>query len=52
MDFSQAVEWSLQQTADPSRTILLSNVPIDTSNETIPKVLETVKVFGRTKICE
>ncbi|XP_059932196.1 paraneoplastic antigen Ma1 homolog [Gadus macrocephalus] len=52
MDFSEAVEWSLQQTANPSRTILLSNVPIHTSKETLDKVLDTVKVFGRTRIVD
>ena len=51
MDFSQAADWSRQKNISLSHGVLLSNVPIDTSEETIARVLNTVKVFGRTKIC-
>ncbi|XP_073697124.1 paraneoplastic antigen Ma1 homolog [Garra rufa] len=51
MDLSQTVQWSREENISSSRAIVLSNVPLDASNDTIEKVLNTVKVFGRTKIC-
>ncbi|XP_073708839.1 paraneoplastic antigen Ma1 homolog [Garra rufa] len=50
MDISKAGEWSRQAKINPSRCIILSDVPIDVTNETIADVLNTVKVFGHTKI--
>jgi hypothetical protein len=50
MDLSQTVEWSREESVEVSRAIVLSNVPLDASNDTIGKVLNTVKVFGRTRI--
>lgn len=51
MDLSQVVVWSREESVNLSRAIVVSNVPLDVSNETIGKVLDTVKVLGRTKIC-
>lgn len=51
MDLSQAGEWSRKQNVSLSRAILLGNVPIDIREETVAKVLDTVKVFGRPKVC-
>ncbi|XP_048027559.1 paraneoplastic antigen Ma1 homolog [Megalobrama amblycephala] len=50
MDLSQTVQWSREESVSFSRAIVLSNVPLDASNDTIEKVLNTVKVFGRTRI--
>lgn len=50
MDISKAGEWSRQAQINPSRCLILSDVPIDVRDETIADVLDTVKVFGRTKI--
>lgn len=51
MDLSQTVQWSREENVSFSRAIVLSNVPLDASDDTIEKVLNTVKVFGRTRIC-
>lgn len=51
MDLTKTVEWSREENANLSRAIVLSNVPLGTSDDTIEKVLNTVKVFGRTTIC-
>ncbi|XP_043082986.1 paraneoplastic antigen Ma1 homolog [Puntigrus tetrazona] len=50
MDLAKTVEWSREENANLSRAIVLSNVPLGTSDDTIQKVLNTVKVFGRTRI--
>ncbi len=50
MDLAKTVEWSREEKANLSRAIVLSNVPLGTSDDTIEKVLNTVKVFGRTTI--
>lgn len=50
MDISKAGEWSCQAQINPSRCLILSDVPIEVRDETIADVLDTVKVFGRTKI--
>nr|XP_023661390.1 paraneoplastic antigen Ma1 homolog [Paramormyrops kingsleyae] len=50
MDLVKTVEWSREENANLSRAIVLSNVPLGTSDDTIDKVLNTVKVFGRTRI--
>lgn len=50
MDISQTAQWSTEENINSSRAIVLSNVPLNTSDETIEKVLNTVKVFGRTQI--
>ncbi|KAI5086687.1 paraneoplastic antigen Ma1-like, partial [Silurus meridionalis] len=50
MDLSQAVEWSRQVQVSPANCIILSGVPLDVKDETIMEVLNTVKVFGRTRI--
>lgn len=51
MDLSQAIAWGRQKGVNLSRAILLSNVPIDIEEKTIARVLDTVKVFGRPRIC-
>ncbi|XP_049418426.1 paraneoplastic antigen Ma1 homolog [Epinephelus fuscoguttatus] len=51
MELSKAVEWSQEANISFSRASVLSNVPIDEVDDTIVKVLDTVKVFGRTRIC-
>ncbi|KAI2667310.1 hypothetical protein H4Q32_003762 [Labeo rohita] len=51
MDIAQTVQWSREENVSSSRAIVLSNVPLDTSDDTIEKVLNTVKVLGSTKIC-
>ncbi|KAL1273645.1 hypothetical protein QQF64_026459 [Cirrhinus molitorella] len=51
MDISQTVQWAREENVSPSHAVVLSNVPLDTSDDTIEKVLNTVKVLGRTKIC-
>lgn len=51
MELNKAVEWSREVNISLSHAIVLSNVPIDVVDDTIVKVLDTVKVFGRTKIC-
>lgn len=50
IDLLQTVEWSRTESVNFSRAIVLSNVPLDTSDDTIGKVLNTVKAFGRTRI--
>lgn len=50
MDLSQAINWGRQENVSFSHSILLSNVPIDTRDETIARVLDTVKAFGLTRI--
>ncbi|XP_046714698.1 paraneoplastic antigen Ma1 homolog [Silurus meridionalis] len=50
MDISKAGEWGRQAQINPSRCLLLSDIPIDVRDETIADVLNTVKVFGRTRI--
>lgn len=51
MELNKVVEWSRELNIGPSRAIVLSNVPIDVDDNTIEKVLNTVKVFGQTRIC-
>lgn len=50
MDISKAGEWIRQAQIKPSCCLILSDVPIDVKDETIADVLNTVKLFGRTKI--
>ncbi|KAK2831469.1 hypothetical protein Q7C36_016555 [Tachysurus vachellii] len=51
MDLLQVVVWSQEESVNLSRAIVVRNVPLDVSNETVGKVLDTVKVLGQTKIC-
>ncbi|KAL1279354.1 hypothetical protein QQF64_026027 [Cirrhinus molitorella] len=51
MDISQTVQWAREENVSPSHAVVLGNVPLDTSDDTIGKVLNAVKVLGRTKIC-
>lgn len=51
MDLSKAIEWINQEKVSLARAIILSRVPIDVKEETITKVLDTVKFFGNPKIC-
>lgn len=50
MDLAQAVEWSREEKISLSCDVVLSNVLMEVGNDTVTKVLNTVKVFGRTKI--
>ncbi|XP_056146465.1 paraneoplastic antigen Ma1 homolog [Lampris incognitus] len=50
MELSQAVEWSREENVDVSHDILLSKVPLNVGNDIVSRVLDTVKVLGRTRI--
>ena len=51
MDLSQSVEWSHEENEDVTHAILLSKVPLNVRNDIVSRVLDTVKVLGRTRIC-
>lgn len=51
MEVSQVVEWCKEENVNIARALVLSKVPLEVSNETTAEVLNTVKCFGRTKIC-
>lgn len=51
MDISQAVEWTREENVDLARAIVISGVPLDVSDGVLSRVLNTVKVFGQTRIC-
>ncbi|XP_076862378.1 paraneoplastic antigen Ma1 homolog [Brachyhypopomus gauderio] len=49
MELRHAVEWCKQEDIQPFNAIVLGKVPIGISDVVIAKVLETLKVFGRTR---
>ncbi|XP_066577044.1 paraneoplastic antigen Ma1 homolog [Amia ocellicauda] len=50
MDLSQVVTWCQEEQLTATRTLVLSNVPLEVSDETIYMVLDAVKILGKTKI--
>lgn len=50
MELTKAVDWSREENVPLPQAIVISGVPLDTENDFILKVLNTVKVFGRSQI--
>lgn len=50
MDLSQIVSWCHEKQVTATRTLVLSRVPLEVSDETIYKVLDAVEVLGKSKI--
>uniref|UniRef100_A0A672G823 Uncharacterized protein n=1 Tax=Salarias fasciatus TaxID=181472 RepID=A0A672G823_SALFA len=50
MEFSQLSEWCKEKDLDVGKAIVLSNVPVDVTDEVIYQELDVAKVFGHCKI--